>query len=66
MEFLSNNLDTVLGIVFFILTGVFGAFWKKVKNTLDAISKAAADDKITAEEVQNIILIWKDTGKLPE
>jgi hypothetical protein len=50
-----NLLSAFLAVV-----GIaFGVYWEKASTTLNAISAALEDKKVTVEEIKNIVSAWK-------
>jgi len=49
----------IIATILALVVTVLGVKYQKIKVFVSSIVAAAADDKITAEEVQNIILDFK-------
>lgn len=62
VNFLMGNIDWILGVLLTVLIGYTGTKWQTMKNKVTQIKylimsfeSAIRDDKITSEELKNLI-----------
>lgn len=53
-------LETYGPVVFAILIGYFSGAYRKAKKLMKAFSKALEDDRITPEELEEFVRIFKE------
>lgn len=53
------SLQSIINLVFLILSVAFGTLWKRAKNVLEAINDGLEDDNLTRVEIARIVNAWK-------
>ena len=66
MELLLTYLPEILTAIFFILSTFWGAKLARVQKFVEVVVEKAKDRKVTAEEVQEIIIAWDAIKTLPK
>ena len=65
MDLLLTYLPEVLTGIFFILSTFWGTKLAKIQKFVEVVVEKAKDRKVTADEVQEIIIAWDAIKTLP-
>ena len=66
MDLLLTYLPEILTGIFFVLSTFWGTKLARVQKFIEVVVEKAKDRKVTAEEVQEIIIAWDAIKTLPK